>query len=333
MNKKYILSIILTIFVVFSFSKVSFAYEEIIPKDLKLSEKSKIFGTTVPSTFAIFSFDPDLIAGWNTPLYDHEKKYLPKKYLDLPVLGGWYGNGVFPNKEVLLSSKFDAALVLDVVPAMKKKMEEYMSSIKVPLVVIKNDSLNDDVKMYSTLGKLFNNEKRANEINTYIQNAINNVENIKKQVKKKVRVYYADGENGLDTRCIDSIVFAYGENVHKCIGKTNKVTFEQLMIYNPDVIIADNENFFKSLKNNEKWKRLKAVKNNKVYLIPYEPFSWIRKKTIMEYYVVQYLADLFYPKYSKIDLEKELINHLKVFLNYDMTKKEAKRLVNYKGNK
>lgn len=310
-----------------------YAYDENIPKNLKLSKDSKVYGTTVPSTFALYSFHPDLIAGWNTPLYDYEKKYIQKKYLNLPVLGGWYGNGIFPNKEVLLGTKFDAALALSVLPSLEKKMEDYMTSIKVPLVMISSKTLEDDIKMYETLGKIFNMKERAIEINSYIKNAINNLDNINKQIKTKKKVYYADGENGLDARCIKSIEIAGGLNVHKCVGSGNKITFEQLMIYNPDIIISDNENFYNSLKNNKKWQRLRAVKNNKVYLIPYEPFSWIKKKTIMEYYVVQHLAALFYPEYSKIDLVKELTDHLKVFLNYNISEKDALKLIKYTGSK
>ena len=37
-----------------------------------------IYCATPPSTFTLYAFAPELLAGWNTPLRDYEKKFMEK---------------------------------------------------------------------------------------------------------------------------------------------------------------------------------------------------------------------------------------------------------------
>lgn len=322
----------LSIFILcFAFSGYSF--EASIPKDLKFDNKSKVMGATVPATFMLYSFDADIIAGWNTPLYSHEKKYIPEKYQKLDILGGWYGNGSYPHKEVLLSKKIDAAFAIASDSSKNKKniekMREYMASINIPFISIQGSSINDDVKIYSLLGKIFNNEKRSDEINKYITKSIENTKKITDKVKNKKRVYLALGENGLKTRCVDSLILAGAEYVHKCSVFDETISIEQLIIYNPDIIVIGKNGAYEYIKKDKKWAKIKAVKNNNILFVPEEPFSWVEKKTVMEYFVIQYLAAKLYPEYADIDLHKELMEHIKLFFHYDLSYDMAERLINY----
>ncbi len=327
----YLRAVYLGIFILLS-AYTAYAFEVNMPKDLKLDNKSKVMGATVPTTFMLYSFDADIIAGWNTPLYHHEKKYIPEKYHKLDVLGGWYGNGNYPNKELLLSKNIDAAIAVAGSEKVKKeigKMQEYMKSINIPFISIYGSTINDDIKIYSFLGKVFNNEKRSDEINKYIKKSIENTKNITDKVKKKKKVYLALGDNGLKTRCVDSIITAGAEYVHKCTLFDETISIEQLLIYNPDIIVIGKKSAYEYIKKDSKWAKIKAVKNNNILFVPEEPFSWVEKKTVMEYFVIQYLASKFYPEYSDIDLHKELIEHIKLFFHYDLTYDMAERLINY----
>ncbi len=53
-----------------------------------------------------------------------------------------------------------------------------------------------------------------------------------------------------------------------------KISFEQVMLYNPDVILVMENVFYKEVFSDPRWQRIKAVKNKKVYLIPNQPFNW-----------------------------------------------------------
>ncbi len=321
---------LLTILFISLFSINSYSFEYKKSSNLSLNENSKVIGTTVPATFMLFSFEPDIIAGWNTPLYKHEKKYIPKKYHNLDVLGGWYGGGNKPNKEVLLSKKLDAAFAIGGKQLMIKEMEKYMKSINIPLVTLYTTSIEEDVKAYNILGELFNNKKRSQEINMYILKSINNTKAVTDKIKKKKKIYLALGENGLRTRCVDSVTIAGGEYVHKCSKMDETLSFEQIFSYDIDFILIGKRAAYEYMMKDKKWQQVEAIKKGNFLLVPEEPFSWVEKKTIMEYFVIQYLAAKLYPELSTIDLHSQLIEHINLFLHYPLTYKEADRLINYK---
>ncbi len=324
---KKISTLIILFYLFMPYSLYAFSYNNTY--NIKLDNSSKVMGATVPATFLLYSFNADLIAGWNTPLYSHEKKYIPKKYHNLDVLGGWYGNGNYANKEMLLTKNIDAAFYIGTENVMIGEIEEYMKSIKIPVISITGSSIEDDIEIYNTLGRIFNNKKRSDEIIAYINKSITNTKNITKQVSKKKRVYLALGENGLKTRCVNSITLAGAENVHKCSNYEESISFEQLLVYNPDVIIIGKKNAYKHIMGNKKWANLKAIKNKQILFVSEEPFSWVEKKTVMEYFVVQYLASKLYPQYSTLDLHNLLIEHLKIFFHFDMDYNMAEKLINY----
>lgn len=297
--------------------------------NIKLDNTSKVMGITVPANFMLYSFDAELIAGWNTPLYEHEKKYIPKKYHNLDILGGWYGSGNHANKEMLLTKNIDAAFYIGNKNVLIGEIDKYMKSIKIPFISITGSSIEEDIKIYDTLGNIFNNKKRSDEINAYIKKSLLNTKTIVNKVTKKKKVYLALGENGLRTRCVNSIVLAGAENVHKCSKYDETISFEQLLIYNPEVIIVGKKNAYKHIMQDKKWKKLKAVKSKQILFVPEEPFSWVEKKTVMEYFVIQFLSAKLYPEYADIDLHSLLIEHLKIFFHFDMDYNMADKLINY----
>lgn len=322
------INVIIILFILFiPYSLYAFTYNN--TSNIHLDNTSKVMGATVPANFMLYSFDAELIAGWNTPLYEHEKKYIPKKYHNLDILGGWYGNGNHANKEMLLTKNIDAAFYIGSENIWVSEIGKYMSLIKIPYISITTSSIEDDIKAYNTLGEIFNNKERSDEIISYINKSITNTKNITDKVKNKKRVYLALGENGLKTRCVNSIIIAGAKNVHNCSTFENTISFEQLLIYNPDVIIIGKKNAYKHIMQDKKWAKLKAVKNKQILFVPEEPFSWVEKKTVMEYFVVQYLASKLYPEYSTLDLHQLLIEHLKIFFHFDMDYNMADRLINY----
>lgn len=288
----------------------------------------KVYGATVPTTFLLYSFHPDLIAGWNTKLYSRELKYINDKYKNLPILGGWYGNGNYPNKETLLQHKIDTAIVVDASRGFNDKIESYMKSINIPLIAMKTYNLEDDKLLYKKLGELFQMSDRSKAIIDYIDRADKNLKSVVSKVSKKKKVYFAMEEDGLTTRCPDIIKSAGGENVHKCVTFSERLNLEQLYIYNPEYIVTTDIKFYKDVYKNKKWKRIKAVKDKNVILFSDEPFSWIEKKTFMYYFTVQLLASRLYPEYSSIDLKKEIMEHFKVFMHHNLTEEMAEKLLN-----
>jgi len=156
--------------------------------------------------------------------------------------------------------------------------------------------------------------------------------------KKKASVYYAEGVDGLNTDCDTSmhtelIKLAGGRNVHQCPVRDmfgmEKISLEQVMLYDPDVILVFEGAFYRAVFGDPRWQRLRAVKNGRVYLIPNQPFNWFdRPPSFMRLLGVKWVANLLYPDRYPVDMVKETQQFFRLFLGFDLSAKEAKKLMN-----
>jgi len=72
--------------------------------------------------------------------------------------------------------------------------------------------------------------------------------------------------------------------------------------------------FVKKIKQNPHFKNLRAVKNNKVYLVPSTPFNYItRPPSFMRLMGIRWLIHTFYPEILDISLEDEQKRFEKIF--------------------
>jgi len=101
-----------------------------------------------------------------------------------------------------------------------------------------------------------------------------------------------------------------------------------VLLYDPDVILVFEGAFYRTVFGDPRWQRLRAVKNKRVYLIPNQPFNWFdRPPSFMRLLGVKWVASRLYPDRFRIDMVKETQRFFKLFLGYDLTSEEGKRLM------
>ena len=125
-------------------------------------------------------------------------------------------------------------------------------------------------------------------------------------------MYLAEGKDGLRTECDDSLhvhllKLAGDLNVHRCHTSCHKgyepVTLEQVTAYNPDVIIAQDRDFFEKVQSDAAWSKIKAVREGRVYMVPKQPFNWFdRPPSFMRILGLKWLMTRLYPNDYRIDL-------------------------------
>ena len=95
------------------------------------------------------------------------------------------------------------------------------------------------------------------------------------------RVYYARGPRGLETGLggsinVETIEFLGARNVAaERAGGMATVSIEQVLAWNPDVIITIEPAFAASVRSDPVWASVKAVQTGRVYLSPTMPFGWV----------------------------------------------------------
>lgn len=302
-------------------------------------DSRSVYGPTAPSAFTLYAFDPELLGGWNTPLRLYEKKFIPKKYQNLPVLGGWYGEGFIPDREVLLASGLKKAFFLGTDFHDRKKISESLEHLGMEIIHAPG-GLSQTPECFRAMGRAFDRPERGQALAVYAEETLSRVRQRLGDLpeEKRPRIYFGLQADGLATICrtsarSEALELAGGRNVHQCLPGTENasihITFEQLLTYDPEVILIYDPKLFKAIPAHHLWRRLSAVKNGRVYLVPRGPFSWLeRPASFMRLIGVQWLANLLHPELYPADIPAETKTFMKLFFNLDLSAQEVEELLN-----
>ena len=219
---------------------------------------NKIFGASPPTLYLLYAMAPETIAGWNFPIRDNEKKHLRKDMLDLPVIGGWFGQGRTPNIEHVMAVKPDFMLVWYMKDtAASQLVEQTAETMHLPIVYVRLETLEDYARTFRFLGDLLGRQERGNELADYTERVLAEVAPIVNGVPEQDRipVYYAEYLDGLKTECDKSphavlIEMAGGRNVNECESKSaygmESISIEEVINKQPQVIVAQETEFLKN---------------------------------------------------------------------------------------
>jgi len=301
-------------------------------------QTDRVFGSSPPMNYLLYTLNPDKMIGLNfkakNPNNSAEEKFLSHKFINLPVIGSFHGGGQSINLETLMAYKPQLVLVWQDDMLVQTVAHE-IEKTKIPTFMIPFREINDMPRAFRLAGNAIGESKRGETLAAYSQKIISEVhKGVSKE--KPVRYYYAEGLDGLSSECdksfhVEALNFAGGENVHKCqqsgILGLEKISFETLLTYNPDVIIVQNRSVYNDLINDPMWKSLRAVKNGRIHLVPVQPFNWIdRPPSFMRLLGIQWLASIFHPKTYKVNLTKRTKEFYDLFLRVKLNDQDAKNL-------
>ena len=302
---------------------------------------SKVVAVSPPGTYLLYAIDPLLIGGLNFPPWEQEKKYTIKGYSQLPVIGGLAGQSRNINREVLLQVKPDFIVYWAWKDdATSNKFLESLEPLHFPLVSVHLNSINDYPEALRFLADAVNRKERGETLSKYATDTLTEAKAVNARIPedKKITVYYAEGADGLSTEGADSlhaelIPLAGGVNVHK--GEQfdhygmEKISMEQLILYDPEVVLVKEKAFFDTVYNDPRWKNLRAVREKHVYLIPCVPFNWFdRPPSYMRLLGVKWLLNTLHPDLCKIDMVEETKAFYKLFLSVDLKDKDVLEVLN-----
>jgi len=282
---------------------------------------TKIYSSSPPLTISLTAFDPTLVAGLNFPFKPDQKPYVGIA-ASRPVVGGYFGQGNTPNIEILASLKPDVILMWGNATGSENQLKQ-LSALGIPVLMVRNDSINDLVSEFTLLGKLTGNTKRASELIAYTKETLGLIQSLQAKVnaRKDVRYYFAEGLDGMSSECegsrhLEPFTYSGAKNALNCkVSSTygmEKISMETILLSDPDVIVAMEESFASSLKSNPQWKNLRAVKTAHVLTVPNVPFNYIsRPPSLARLMGIRWLIHTFYPDLiAPIDQEKKRFEKL-----------------------
>jgi iron complex transport system substrate-binding protein len=136
---------------------------------------------------------------------------------------------------------------------------------------------------YRLHGQLVGEVARANELARFCEDTVRTCQSriATVPVEKRPRVYYARGPRGLDTALGGSINIETVElmGANNVAGQTRgglaSVSLEQVLAWDPEVIITIDQDFATNVRNDASWAGVRAVRDGRVHLSPKMPFGWV----------------------------------------------------------
>jgi iron complex transport system substrate-binding protein len=305
----------------------------------------RAYVTSPVGAVLLYTLAPERLAGWNYKLGAAEKHFLLPSVHDLPALGGWFGENGKGNRETLLAARPDVILSVGYNdPTSVDFAERLQQQVGIP-VFVASGRMPDIAATYELVGGLLGVGPRAKLLADYTRRSFAEAKAFAESIPATERptIYYAEGLRGLQTDSKGSmhtepLDFLGLENVAALAEASGfgraSVSLDQVIAWKPQVILACPEkirpdgSWTPEWFDDPTWRRVPAVANGRVYLIPGAPFNWFdRPPSASRVLGVKWLLWVLYPDRVKFDLVAETREFYRLFYWYEMSEEEAKALL------
>ncbi|MEG2083690.1 MAG: ABC transporter substrate-binding protein, partial [Oscillospiraceae bacterium] len=253
-----------------------------------------------------FPITADMLVGLSGKWGSNTEQYIADKYLKLPIFGQFYGADDL-NLEAIAAA--DPQVIIDIGEPKKtivEDMDEIAKQIGIPTVFIEA-SLDKMPQTYRTLGKLLGLEEKAEKLAQYCEGTLSDTKSKMAEVgDKKVSLLYLQGDAGLNVIAQASyhaeLINLVSDNAAvvdepSSKGSGNEVSMEQLLLWNPDVIIFAPGSVYATVGSDKTWQGLKAISSGNYFEAPADPYNWMGfPPSVNRYMGMKWLAQLLYPE-------------------------------------
>ena len=154
---------------------------------------------------------------------------------------------------------------------------------------------------------------------------------------EKADVLYITGEEGLNVIARDSyhaeVVDMLCNNLAvvdepSSKGTGNEVDMEQILNWNPSVVVFAPGSIYATVGSNENWKTIPAIKDGKYYEVPMGPYNWMGfPPSVQRILGMQWMAKVLYPEAADYDMFETTQTYFTLFYHWDLTAEEYNALV------
>lgn len=295
------------------------------------SEITKIAPSGPLAQIVLYTVSPDKLAGLAADFSDEAKQYIDEKYWGLPKFGQFYGKNASLNMEALIAEAPD--VIIDIGEAkktVKEDMDALQEQLNIPVIFVEA-TLPTMADAYEMLGDITGEKEQAGKLADYCRAEIGKADQNAAAIADADRksVYFGLGDDGLHTNAkgsihadvIDRIGAVNAADVEAVSsGGGSEVSFEQVLLWNPDLVIVDSQKLYDTLTTDPMWQELDSVKNGKIFKIPTAPYSYMSSPPSVNRMIgIEWLGSLVYPEIYTSDIREEVKNFYQLFYHIDVT--------------
>ena len=274
----------------------------------------------------------DMLVGVSTAYAEDAQSYLPAYIYEKAEIGQLYGGKGEMDLEALLAAAPD--VVIDIGEAKKTTADDLTALTEqtgIPFIHI-DATVATAPEAYRILGKLLGREEKAEELAVWCENTYAMITDMMMKVDAagaRKTLLYCLGDKGVNVIAkgsfhAETINFmsdnlAVVEEVVSS-GAGNEVDLEQILLWNPDVIIFAPDSCYEDIAASEQWQSVGAVARDDYYKTPTGPYGWLSSPPAVQRYLgMLWLGDLLYPEYSEYDLQTAVTEYYRLFYGCDLT--------------
>ena len=284
----------------------------------------------------LFALCPDKLVGISNAWDESAAQYLDTEYYNLPLLGQLYGGKGELNLETLLES--GAQVVIDVGEAKGSIVEDLdalQEQTTIPFVHI-DAALATMDETYTLLGDLLGMPDEAKALADYCRSTYDRALTIADSVEK-ANLLYVTGDAGLNVIAQGSyhaeVIDLLSNNLAvvddpSSKGTGNEVDMEQILNWNPDVILFAPDSVYDTMAGDAAWQGVTAIQNGAYYEVPMGPYNWMGfPPSVQRLLGMLWMAKVLYPEAADYDLYTEAAEYFKLFYHCDLTREQYDALV------
>jgi iron complex transport system substrate-binding protein len=263
----------------------------------------QVFPAGPPAAILLYTLAPELLLGWPRANRPEECAYMLPDICTKAEVGRITGRGNTANLETLIALKPD--LILDVGSTRETFVSlatrvQQQTGIPYALLDGRFDAI---AATYRKLGALTGRQQDAEKLARYADDTLRTIAGRIAGIapEQRPRVYYARGPRGLVTGLGRSINVETIEWLARNVAGGNQgglanVSIEQVLLWNPEVIVTIDRDFATHVRSDPAWSSVKAVRDGRVHLSPKLPFGWVDfPPSVNRLIGLWWLAKILYP--------------------------------------
>jgi len=269
-----------------------------------------------PATTDLLIVAPEKLIGLTRALTPEEAAFFPAAVRSLPGLGRLTGRGNTVNLESVVKAApdliVDLGYVGDTFVSLADRVQE---QTHIPYVLI-GGRIGETPETLRKLGTVLGTPARAEALAHYAEATLALVKERIAAVPpdRRPSIYIARGARGLETGVAGSI----NSEALELVGARNvatpdlgarglaTVSMEQLLSWQPDVVIVVDPGFYDAVWQDPLWQKLAAVQAKRVYHAPSLPFGWIDEPPAANRLIgLRWLGQILYPSLFPEDIRAE----------------------------
>jgi iron complex transport system substrate-binding protein len=298
----------------------------------------RVYAAGPPASMLVFAIAPDKLTGWTRAMRPNEAQFLPERYAQLPELGRLTGRGNTANVEVVLKAKTD--LIVDVGSTgetLASLAAQVQQQTRIPYALF-DGRIESTPAALRALGKLMGNEANAEKLAAWYERELADAKQRVARAKEHPLVYYGRSPSGLQTGGkgsinVEALDFLGARNAAaEARAGLATVSLEQVLLWNPEVILTTDPNFWQLARTDPRWRAVSAVQKGKVYLSPHLPFGWFDFPPGANRLLgIWWAGKLLYPQTFDIDLRAKVVEFHGLFYHREPSAAQLDALLGEPG--